>query len=308
MIERWTITNREEWLERRQTNVNGSEIGAVFSCSPFLTPFALYARKAGLVELSDKDNAAMKRGRVFEPAIMQAICEDHPDWAVSKCADYLWCSDWGLGCTPDFDVIHPERGPGIIQGKTVAKPYFEENWQDGPPQWIFLQCLQEMMLSNVSWGAVAALVMNPYDYELHIYDLARHDGAEQKLIEGAARFWADVRAGRDPEPNYALDGEIIKAMYPQDDGETIDLSRDNRIRELLDRHEKLSSSKNASDKQLKAVNAEIAEKMGAAAHAIVPGWDKVSLKTQTRKGYTVKDTTFRVLRTKRAKTEGRQAA
>ena len=48
-IDRWKITNREEWLERRKPHVTGSQVGAMFGRSPFLTPFALYAEKAGLV-------------------------------------------------------------------------------------------------------------------------------------------------------------------------------------------------------------------------------------------------------------------
>ena len=307
-IDRWKITDREEWLERRKPHVTGSQVGAMFGCSPFLTPFALYAEKAGLVGLPDKDNSAMKRGRVFEPAVAQAIREDHPDWHVSPFGEYLCNSDWGLGCTPDFGVTIPsEESPGLIQAKTVAKPYFDEHWQDEPPLWIVLQTLQEMMLAEVEWGKIAALVMNTYDYELHLFDVARNGPAEDRIISTAAEFWADVRAGRPPSPQYALDGEIIKALYPDDNGETIDLSGDNRIKMLLDRREELSRQKNGADKDLKAITAEITEKMGNASFAIVPGWEKVSLKTQTRKGYVVSDTKFRVLRAKRAETE-RQAA
>lgn len=302
-IERWTITDRAEWLARRKTNINGSEIGALFGCSPFLTPFALYAHKAGIVDLPDNDNAAMKRGRILEPAIAEALREERPDWTIRKCTDYFWSRECGLGCTPDFEVTCPERGEGTVQGKTVAKQYFEEHWQEGPPEWIILQTLQEMMFRQTRWGGVAALVLSNFDVDLKFYPFERYAPAEQRIIDAAGRFWTDVSVRREPPINYGLDGEIIKAMYPEDSGETIDLTGDNRMPELLDLRERLSKQKNGAEKDLKAVTAEIAAKMGDATFAIVPGWKKITFKKQTRKGYTVEDTSFRVLRATRAAPE-----
>lgn len=307
-IERWTITDREEWLARRKPNINGSEVGALFGCSPFLTPFALFADKAGLAPLPELDSDVLERGQILEPSIPPAVLRDRPDWKIEKATDYLWSPEWRLGCTPDFYVQCPRRGLGVLQGKTVAGREFDEKWQDGPPLWILLQTQLERMLSECSWAAIGVLIIrNAYKLERAVYEFDQHDGAAAKIIAEAARFWADVEADRMPAPNYAMDGDTIKALFPRDDGPAIDLSRDNRMPELLQRYETLSAVGKRAEKRLNAVKAEITEKLGAAALATLPGW-KVTHKLQTRKETVIKESSFRVLRIKRVGQQQEQAA
>lgn len=305
-IERWTITGRDEWLAKRRPNINGSEVGALFACNPFLTRFALYADKAGLVASDKADNDAMRRGRWLEPAVGVALGEERPTWTIRKAGEYIWSPDWRLGCTPDFYVDCPERGAGVVQTKTVAKFKFDEEWQDGPPKWIVLQCLQEMMLADASWGVVAALVLDSFNVKLEVYPFKRHEAAETKIKAEAAKFWAAVEAGEAPPANYAVDGDVIKGMFPRDDGPKLDLSGDNRMPELLERLERLQAKGKDADKEIEAIKAEIAEKMGASAEATLPGW-KLTHKLQHRKEIVIKPTSFRVLRVKRI-TEKEQAA
>ncbi|HET8726676.1 MAG TPA: YqaJ viral recombinase family protein [Alphaproteobacteria bacterium] len=297
-IERWTITDRAEWLERRRPNINGSEVGALFGCNPYLTRFALHADKAGLVTSEPPDNDAMRRGRILEPAVEQAVKEYRPELQIWKSQDYVWSPEMRLGCTPDFYVSDETRGLGVLQAKTVAKPIFEEEWASGPPKWIILQTLQEMMLTECAWGVIAALVLTSFTVELQTWDFQRHAGAEEKIRIEAGRFWTAVAAGEPPAPNYAVDGDTIKALFPRDDGPALDLSADNRMPELLDRYEQLQAMGSHAEKELKAIKAEIAEKMGAAALATLPGW-QVTHKLQHRKETVQKASSYRVLRVKR---------
>lgn len=301
-VNRRTITNHGDWLGWRRKNINGSEVGALFGCSPYVTPYALYADKAGLAEISAPDSDVLRRGRILEPAIAAAVAEERPKWKIAKSLEYLSWPEARLGCTPDFDVHCPERGLGVMQGKTVAKPVFDAEWQDGPPLWIILQAHQEMMLSGVTWGAIGVLVTSTYAIDCRIWEFERHEGTEKKIIAAAAQFWANIAAGRQPKPDYTLDDDIIKLVYARDNGETVDLSTDNRMPELLERFEALSAIGKSTESELKAVKAEIAAKLGDAAAARLPGWE-VTHKTQERAGYVVKPTTFRVLRVKRTETQ-----
>lgn len=298
MIERWEITGRDEWLLRRRRNINGSEVAALFGLNPYMTPFALHAEKAGLADLSTPDSAVLRRGRILETSIPVAVVEDRPKWKIEKATDYLWSPEWRLGCTPDFYVHCPERGLGVLQAKTVAKPIFEEQWQDGPPQWIVLQTLQEQMLADVSWGAIVPLVISSFDLDWKIFEFDRHALAEQRIIAKSTAFWADVDAGRQPKMDYGRDGDVIKALFPRDNGASIDLAGDNRLPELLERREHLKTTDKHTGQELKAIDAEIAAKMGDAAAASLPGW-RITNKTQERAGYEVKPASFRVLRVKR---------
>lgn len=301
-VERWTITDPAEWLLRRRANINGSEIAALFNRNPYLTPFALYAEKAGLAELATPDSDVLRRGRILEPAVAAGVQEERPQWCIEKAAEYVWSPSWRLGCTPDFYARCPERGLGVVQAKTVARPVFEDDWAEGPPQWIILQTLQEMMLTDVSWGAIAALVMSAYTVDIRIWEFERHQAAERRIVTAAKTFWKNVAAGKPPEAEWGRDDEVIRALYPRDNGATIDLSGDGRMAQLLEDYEQLITMGRTAENRLRAVKAEIAAKLGNAAAATLPGWE-VTHKTQKRAGYIVEETEFRVLRVKRRNQE-----
>jgi hypothetical protein len=194
----------------------------------------------------------------------------------------------------------------VLQAKTVAKPIFDQEWDGGPPKWIILQTLQEMMLTECAWGVIAALVLTSFTVELQTWDFTRHEAAEEKIRIEAGKFWTAVAAGEPPPPDYEVDGDTIRAMFPRDNGETLDLSGDNRLPELLDLYETLSADEKAAGKQLKAVKAEIAAKIGDATAATLPGWH-LSNKTIERAGYVVKPTSFRQLCVKRTNEERKAA-
>lgn len=301
-IERWKITDHAEWLHRRRANINGSEVAALFGCNPFMTNLALYAEKADLAKLPAPDSDVLRRGRILEPAVAAGVLEERPDWKISKANEYLWSPAWRLGCTPDFHAHCPRRGIGVVQTKTAAKPIFDEDWQDGPPQWIVLQTLQEMMLEDVAWGAIALLVMNFYTVDIHIWEFERHAPAEKRMIQKAAMFWDAVAERRQPAFNFDEDADVIKALFPRANNTTVDFTNEPRMAALLTEHESLKAIACHAEKRLKPLKAEIAAMMGEAGTAIVPGFESVTFKNQERAGFTTAPTSFRVLRTKRAAT------
>ncbi|MBT7101309.1 YqaJ viral recombinase family protein, partial [Candidatus Poribacteria bacterium] len=54
----------------RRSGLGGSDIAAIFGVSPYTDEFALWLDKRG--ELEDEDNATLQRGRVLEPALVDA--------------------------------------------------------------------------------------------------------------------------------------------------------------------------------------------------------------------------------------------
>lgn len=298
-IERWKITDRDEWLKRRRPNINGSEVGALFGCNPYVSHYALYADRAGLVTCSPPDSDVLRRGRILEASVQAALTEYRPDLECVKADEYVWSPDWRLGCTPDFYVLSEKKpGLGVMQAKTVAKPIFDEDWASGPPRWIILQTLQEMMLTECAWGMIAALVLTSFSVNLQWWEFTRHEASEAKIKGTAEKFWADVEAKRSPPPNWSVDGETIKAMYPLSDGPALDLTGDNRMPVLLEQLEQQAAIQKHTETQLKAIKAEIAAKLGASASATLPGWE-VTYKLQHRKETVQAASSFRVMRAKR---------
>jgi predicted phage-related endonuclease len=301
-VHRTPITSREAWLAKRAENIGASEIAALFGCHPYRTALQLYAEKTGVARTAPA-SAVLERGHILEPAVAEMARRERPDWRIEKASDYLSAPEWRLGCTPDFWVDCPRRGPGVLQCKTVAKPVYDETWADGPPLWVLLQTLQEQMLAGVAWGAVGVLITSTYTVAGALHDFARHEATEARIIAAARAFWSDLEAGRPPQPDFDRDGETIRALHPQDNGAILDLSGDNRLPELLAQYETYAAMGRRAEKELKRVKAEIAAKLGDAAGAVLPGW-RIAFPTRQRAGYEVKPTRYRELRvTRQAETE-----
>lgn len=300
---RTPITDEASWLAARRPNINASEISALFGCHAQETMLSLYARKAGIADLPGPSGDILERGHILEPAVAEYVRRQRPAWFIWKNDDYLHCPVRRIGATPDFLVNCPERGPGVLQCKVVNMPKFKTAWEDGPPMGFVLQTLQEVMLQDVTWGAIAALAVDTYRHDGGIYEFERNSGAEARIGRAVTSFWDDVTNGRQPQPDFARDDDVIRALYPQDDGSVIDLSRDNRIALLLEERELLLAEiKTAApaEKRLDEINAEIREKLGNAGAATLPGW-QITNKLQHRKAMDA--TSFRVLRVKRSKSE-----
>lgn len=313
MVERFLVTDRATWLERRRRAVNASEVGALFGRHAYQTELGLYVDKSGRVPPKKFDNAVLRRGRLLEGSVAEAVREERPDWQITKANQYLFRSlrnnvfdgqstPVGIGATPDFIVECPKRGRGVLQAKTALPSVFEADWSPTvPPLWIILQVQQEMLLEGVSWGAIAVLVVDPWSWPIHIYELKAHAGTHEILLSHVTRFWEHLDKGEEPAPDYARDSETLKSLYPRDNGEILDLSGDNYMNELIGNYESAKAAlkaRAADEKALKTIETEIKAKIGNALGARGSDWE-AHMPTIERKGYVVEGTSYRMLKVKR---------
>lgn len=293
-IERIPITSRDQWLALRRKDVTASVVGALFNIHQYETAYGLYQEKCGL-ELQDFDTSVLRRGRLLEPIFVDLVKEQRPQWKLEKATEYFRDPEARIGATPDFFVHGDARGPGIVQTKTAYPWVFKEKWvNDLPPFWIALQAATEMMLTGVSWGAVAVAV--GFDLDLHIFDIPKHAGAEAKIKAAVAKFWADVEAGREPSPDYARDADLIAAMYPEAQPlKTVDLSGNNILPVILPERIAMKDQIKKAETRVKEIDAEVAMAMGDAEVATLPDFI-LTRKTTQRKAYSVAATSYRALR------------
>jgi predicted phage-related endonuclease len=293
MIERHVIADRVAWLMLRSRDLTASDLGAAIGVDRFKSPLALYAEKQGIIGTAD--NAAMQRGRWMEPAVIEAIREEHPDWEVRKANVYLRDPELRLGCTADAVAITDRPGLTNIQLKVVAKPVFESQWSDGPPMSYQLQTLCEGMLMDAERSILAALVVDTYTASLRLFPVDRHVGAEGRLRGIAAAFWRNMASGRRPRADVTRDAETVAAMFPVSEPEQVlDLSADNRLGWLLPKRISLIAERDVLQAAIDEIETEVKDKMGAAERALLPGW-RLSWPTQTRKAHAVRESRFRRL-------------
>jgi putative phage-type endonuclease len=288
------IPSRETWLEWRKSNIGASEVAALFGCHPYITPLQLWGWHRGEIQRPDTDNAAMRRGRIFENAALQAFAEDHHELLVSQGETYHEIVDLRLGATPDgwcgpFRGRHDER---LIQVKTVDSSKFESEWRDdGPPVHYLMQCQAEMMVTQATRCVLLVMVLGGFAVETHEYEFAADIGYQTRLVVAIERFWQMVESGEQPNP---LDGDqqTLAELHPTLAGDTIALGGIDHIAEAFAEIDDYAREIKRLEREIGARKAEIIKAMGNHPKAVLPGW-KASLsdigptviEKHTRKGY-----------------------
>lgn len=296
MITRRAITSTAEWLRWRLGYLGCSDVGAAYGVDHFRSPLSVYSEKAGLLMV--EENAAMRRGRHFEHAGRSYFAEDHyDDMRVVACNTFLMDDECRLAGTPDTVAEFKDGTPGLInvQHKVINKSRFE-SWHGEPPLSYRLQVLAENYLLDASFGILHCLVVDEFGAETREFVIERHPEAEEKIKAIARAFWKDMEAGTFPDPNYRLDGDLIKQLFQRSTpGEEIDLSSDNRLAEILPKRAELKERVKADTEEIDAIDAEIRAKVGTAETATLPGW-KITIKDQVRRAYSVSESTSRPIR------------
>lgn len=297
MIEKFTVLDRAEWLARRAHDLTASDIGAAAGVDLYKTRLALYAEKTGQI-MPASDSPLMRRGRWLESAVLAAIRDEYPHWEVRPVGMYYRDPELRLGATPDFVAVADLPGVTNIQAKVVSRPSFERHWDAGPPISYQLQTVCEAMLMEAHQSIVAALVIDTYRADLHLFPLPRHEAAERSIRQIATAFWDSVREGRAPPADYAQDRAVVEALHPTSVAEPVlDLTGDNELAVLLPELAALKTGVAIDKKRIDEIETAVKAKLGDAERATLPGWD-VSWKSQHRKEHVVKASNYRVLRVK----------
>lgn len=304
MIERFSPRNQAAWHKLRAKDITASVAGALIGAHEFTTRYKLWALKTGKVFDDPEETPAIKRGRLLEPVAVELLRELRPTWQIEhnsgKGMVYLRDTAFRLGATPDVFAYDPERGTGVVQIKSVEKTAYRRKWLgDGdfpePPLWIAVQAIIEAYLAGASWAAVAPLVVG-YGIDLPIIDIPLIPGVVDRIKEESAEFWRMVESGEEPTADYALDAETIDAVYALDHGEEIDLSRNDRIHELLPIRKMARDAVTKFQAHADEADAEIKAIMKGASLAYLRGGQRITWKTVRKFGADGRATSFRVLR------------
>jgi YqaJ-like viral recombinase domain len=292
------IENNEQWLALKLKVLGASEIAALFGVHEYLTYYGLWARKSGRIP-PQPDNEAMERGRLLEPVAVEVIRDRYPQWRVTVPHEHYADHEFGIGATPDLLVHDPERGQGVVQIKSVAPSVFRRAWRSDSdairaPIWIVIQALMEQHLTGAQWAAVAPMVVD-HRIDLEVIDVPEHPAIVEHAKSESIKFWEIVFSGREPDPDYKRDGELIRAMLRQDDGSEIDLSGYNDMPDLVAQRETALAMAKQFKEEADDISAQLLHRMGTASFGRFNG-GYLSAKTVNRPAYQVKASSYRQLR------------
>jgi predicted phage-related endonuclease len=300
-------SDREAWLRERMNYINASEMAIVCGEGSWGSLAELYAEKKGL-RPPQADNKTLRRGRWGESSVFDALREERPEWVIVRAKLHLRDRERRIAATPDgFASVAHRPGHGIVQAKIIGRSIYREKWLDDPsgdilgaatpPAHYRIQVITEMMLSECSWGVLAVLINGEHTWELALLDVERDGEIEQGIVDNTAAFYRDYfDPGIMPEFEPQRDARLIKALYPKDNGEMINLRGDNRAlvatEDLVQKREGLKKLKDEID----ALETELKAKLAHNTYGVLDDGRCLSWKHHHRKAHTVKASDYRVLR------------
>lgn len=283
-----TFASEAEWLAMREQDITSTECSALFGCSPYATEYELFHRKTGQLVVEFELNDRIKWGNRLETAIAYGIAEDL-GLLVEPFKVYARITDLRMGSSFDFKVIgldpnyqgsdqtyrdlFREYGPGIMEVKNVDGLQFRRGWitgddKEAPPH-IELQAQHQMEVADMPYTIMAPLVggNSPQPF-YRLRDLAIGEAIRAKVTE----FWQRVADGRAPDPDFTQDGATIAAMLSNDNGQTVDMSENNRLAELVALHKAASADVKDAETRKDAAKAEMLLIIGENAKVIGNGF------------------------------------
>lgn len=244
-ITRHPITDDDAWHRLRAEDVTASDVAALLGdgVHRYTTPKKIAADKRG--ESERLDNSVLRRGRVLEPAIAQALKEDH-GIVVTRERYYLRLRsdqdpDLRIGATCDYHAFPWSHELAAALGEAMPLTWndpafplhiaFEmksvmftaaDRWASGLPAMHRIQALTQAMLSNAT-GAVVAALFDDHPLTLRLYPVPRDRAMEATIRRAVSAFWRREREGED-HPVYRRDNPA-HTWPTSDPSKVLDLSR-----------------------------------------------------------------------------------
>lgn len=258
----------EGWLEERRKGIGGSDAAAACGVSQWNTRLGLFMDKTG--QAPDKEETQrMYWGKRLEGIVAEEYAKRTGHTVDQVNAILRSRAHPFMLANPDRAVLDDNRGLGILECKTVDRYAAKEWGEDGSdqvPKEYLIQCQHYLAVTGLPWADLAVLIGGN---EFRIYTLPRSEDLITNLVDLEAEFWGMVKMNQAPEPdcNHPTTRELLKKLYPNTNGEVLDLA------DLAADHEHLREAK-AQLKELEGVERfhtnRIMAAMGEAAVGLLP--------------------------------------
>ena len=221
--------SRDEWLQVRKQGIGSSDAAAAVGLNPYQSQLELWMIKTGrdgnLPKIDPNDESSpMYWGTILEPIVavhytkrtnnkvrrINAVLQ-HPD------PDKSW-----MLANIDYSVVGSDEVQ-ILECKTAGE-FGSRLWRDGVPEYIQCQVQHQMAVTGKKVVDVCVLICGQ---EIRVYRIERDDELIDRLIELERKFWHYVEQDIEPPADGSDSaGQALRALYPQDSGNTLDLTED----------------------------------------------------------------------------------
>ena len=208
----------EEWLSERKKGIGGSDAAAIVGLSPYKSAFEVYADKLSLVPPKE-DNEAMRQGRDLEEYVARRFCEETGK-RVRRRNSMIKNPAYPFAfANVDRLIIGENAG---LECKTAGSMSVKRYKGGEYPEEYYCQCMHYMAVTGYPVWYLAVLI---YSTEFKVFEIKRDEEDIAALMKAEREFWENnVLAKNPPAPSGSdNDNEIINAVYPNANGESVSL-------------------------------------------------------------------------------------
>lgn len=279
----------------RTTTIGASEAAAACGLDPWKTVLQLYLEKRGEWPAVVEDNAAMRRGRRFEPLIL----EDAAEVLGVAVAQYpvprlIHPSLEFVSATPDAILADGSLVECKSSAALRSSDLGEEGTDEAPTSYV-LQAQQQLAVTGRDLCHLAVVTPSPRSfYTLRMFRVERNPKLIDAILEKETLLWERIQAGMPPEPDWqhrtTLD--VVRALYGPPAGEDDIVDLDQALVDEWLSFERLGKEISSLAKQRDEHKARVLHAIGAAFAGDLGDGRIVRRKEITRAGYTVEPSTY----------------
>jgi predicted phage-related endonuclease len=200
---------------------------------------------------------------------------------------------------PDYPYMtgHIDRmildGESILECKTTSAWNFKDWKEDEIPQEYVLQLHWYLGLTERRKGFIAVLIGGQ---KFQWKEIAFDQGLWEKQVEAARIFWEEFVLKDIAPIAVAQDNEFLSSLYPVSQDTKADLSAfSEQVNLWIEERAGAIEAKKEAESAAKEIEAKIKQLLGESESGETDQY-KISWKTMTKPEYTVKASSFRVLR------------
>jgi len=229
--------SRDEWLKVRRTGIGASDAAAAVGLNPYQSQLELWMIKTGREDQlpsidPNDDDSPMYWGNILEPIVathytkrtgnkvrrVNAVLQ-HPD------KDKAW-----MLANLDYSVVGASDVQ-VLECKTAGE-FGARLWRDGVPEYVQCQVQHQLAVTGKTAADVCVLLCGQ---EIQVHRIERDEALIARLIDLERKFWNYVETDTPPPADGSESaGAALRYLYPQDDGETVDLTDDPHLCNVFD--------------------------------------------------------------------------
>ncbi len=221
--------SRDEWLNVRKRGIGSSDAAAAVGLNPYQSQLELWMIKTGRDQNLPKVDPNDESSPMYWGTILESIVAAHytkrTGHKVRRINSVLQHPDpdksWMLA-NLDYSIVGNDIVQ-ILECKTAGE-FGSRLWRDGVPEYIQCQVQHQLAVTGKQVADVCVLICGQ---EIRIHRIERDDELIDRLIELERKFWHYVEHDIEPPADGSDSaGQALRALYPYDKGNTVDLTDD----------------------------------------------------------------------------------